>query len=412
MSIPPSRGSDFKNIWQSLLDRAVQAPFKAVSLSAFLLGGLIMLIHFNSARYLPDINLENATSVILGVAVLGGVLILLLAVTMIIPCVLLRIEAWNPHFLHYRKTPNGLRIRVSARTELQRRIIFVVLNFLHGIMAFAVVLTSFTFLLEPADQEYGATLRFSMCIGGSVAAVLLLLLHYRVKKSEAQTVQQTGRALAPRIPHWILFFIWLTTFASFMGILVLAASGLKKADLPGHLNLLYCTVAYIVVNPWLACVDLRTTRNYWLFPAGAAFLMAAYLWLPANPFSVTRSVVSSLALGSAGSTRFVVKQPTCDALNLLVTRACLSRSTTVGCVSPDRMSTRIGSDYVLEFEIKEKESAIKETTPRGGSAPKVVRLIVPKSEVLAWSIVDARQSGREPCLAPDQQDASVKRGLE
>lgn len=37
------------------------------------------------------------------------------------------------------------------------------------------------------------------------------------------------------------------------------------------------------------------------------------------------------------------------------------------------------------------------------------RLIVPKSEVLTWSIVDARQGGREPCLAPDLEEGPVKR---
>ena len=37
------------------------------------------------------------------------------------------------------------------------------------------------------------------------------------------------------------------------------------------------------------------------------------------------------------------------------------------------------------------------------------RLIVPKSEVLTWSIVDARQGIREPCLAPDLEEGPVKR---
>lgn len=392
-----------KTIWQFLVERAAQAPIKVVTASAILIGGLIMFMHFNTIQYLPDINLENATSVIFGVALLGCALILALAITMVVPSFLLRVEVWNPHFLHYRGTPDGPRIRVSPRTERLRRVIFMGVNACYGALAFAVVVICFTFLLGLADKGYGASLRGWLAIGGGAAIGLLTALLSWIKTLDTKHHRQKPRALAPNIPHKTLFFVWLMMFGSFIFVLALAASGLKKSDIAGHLNLLACAAIYVFLNSLLASVDLRKPKNYWWFPIGAAAMIVAYLWLPANPLSVTRSVFSSLGLGSAGTTRYIVKQPTCDALNLLVAGACQYRSDTAGCVSPYSLSNRVGSDYILEFKVIDTQPEKGTPVDHQNGEAKMVRVIVPKSEVLAWSVIDARQGARAPCIEPVSQ---------
>jgi hypothetical protein len=52
---------------------------------AFALGGLLMSVYFFRIQYLPSINLESATGLLLGVAMAGGLTLISLAMLLVLP---------------------------------------------------------------------------------------------------------------------------------------------------------------------------------------------------------------------------------------------------------------------------------------------------------------------------------------
>ncbi|MEG0940214.1 MAG: hypothetical protein RSE32_18860 [Comamonas sp.] len=56
-----------------LRDYALENPAKTLSMCVLTFGGILMLIYFFRIEFLPDINLESATTLLYAVSVLGGV---------------------------------------------------------------------------------------------------------------------------------------------------------------------------------------------------------------------------------------------------------------------------------------------------------------------------------------------------
>ena len=169
----------------------------------------------------------------------------------------------------------------------------------------------------------------------------------------------------------------------------------------GHLWFLGFTVALIVVNTGLAVTNFHSPKSYLVFPLMGAMLMVLYLSMPSNTLSITRAVFSSLAIGDLGSSRFVVKRQTCEAVNLLAPGACSVASETAGCIRPQTLANRIGNEYLLVLRAP-GQAGSKPMTSKDQNTPHLaIKVPIPKSEVLAWGTVDANDTTWKACTQID-----------
>jgi hypothetical protein len=397
-STPSGNG---EKIWNWFLEYCVRNPFFVLWNLALISGGLITLVHFVSIGYFPDLDIKTASSFLMGIALLGLFLVLLLSIMLVIPSYLIRAQVWNPYCLHKPAIPGAPVVRVSKEIEKRRQLPFAFLSILYGAIAFFAWIFVFSFSLPDSSVGYRHTVRTVTAVGVVVCVVLLFVLRYigvRQTKQRGVSVDSLfGHSYLAQ--HFQLLFIWLIVYPGYLLLLALAANKLHADDGGAHAALVAFAFALAFANTSLAVVSLDSPKSYWFFPFICVFLIFVYLSIPTNTFSLTRSVFSSLGIGDIDNTKFIVKKSTCDAVNLLVPGSCKIASDAAGCIRPQNLANRIGNDYLLTLEMAGAKVATTPNEWHANSHKKIV-IPVPKSEVLAWGVVPGGGPSEDACGAP------------
>jgi hypothetical protein len=398
--LPSQEGSDSGNL-SSLQDYVFKNPFLVLWNSALILGGLITLGHFSSIKYFPDLDIKTASSFLLGVALLGLLLTTLLAVTLIAPSYLLRNDIWTNYFLHAARNPGQARLRVSTDVEKRRRLPFLTLNLCYGLGAFFAFVFLSSYLFDRSYVGYRENIRMVAGIGMvlSLAAQLWGDRYWKQRDRQENGLVDGRRGHSHVAQHVTLALIWLMVSPGYLLLLTLAVGRLKESDVIGHLCILLFVLIFIVVNTVLSITNFNSTKSLLIVPAMAALLTIGYLSLPSNPLSITRTVFASFAIGDLGSSRFVVKRATCDAVNLIAAGTCEVASESTGCIRPKSLANRIGSEYLLVLEPRIESSVAGDVRPVQGALGPEIRVPIPKSEVLVWGSGDANNKEWAPCKA-------------
>lgn len=380
-----------------LADYCLKNPFLVLWNCALILGGVIAFAHFTNIGYFPDLDVKTASSFLLGIALLGFLLISILAVLFAIPSYMIRTEVWKRYYLHDPTVTGQAAEPVPASIEKRRRVLLVCLTLCHGLAAFFFWLFIVSFALK--DTPYKENLRY-VCGGGFILMILVLLglgswWRRRLARDDATFGGRLGQS--HKAQHFTLSSIWLIILPGYLILILLSAGKLRENDIDGHLVIFAFAVAFIVANAILAVTSFRSPKSYWIVPVVPAVLLLIYVSIPSNPFSITRTVFFSLSLGDVGNSRFVVKRPMCDAVNLTVPGACEVASESLGCIRPKSVANRIGSEYLL---ILAERAPIRKTGRPGNvdaeDAPEI-KVPIPKSEVLAWAIANAHSANWVAC---------------
>ncbi|WP_155293486.1 hypothetical protein [Comamonas testosteroni] len=97
LSADSNRGaSNDDSVSSKLRDYALENPAKALSMCVLTFGGILMLTYFARIEFLPDINLESATTLLYAVSVLGLSLVLVLAAYLIMPALVAK-ALWHDY---------------------------------------------------------------------------------------------------------------------------------------------------------------------------------------------------------------------------------------------------------------------------------------------------------------------------
>jgi hypothetical protein len=398
--LPRREGSDSRNL-SSLQDYVFKNPFLVLWNSALILGGLITFGHFSSIKYFPDLDIKTASSFLLGIALLGLLLTTLLALSLVAPSYLLRNEIWINYFLHEPRNPGQACLRVSADVEMRRRLPFLILNLCYGLASFFAFVILCSYLIDRSYGQYRENVRMVGGIGlvFSLATQLWADRYWKQRDRADNTLSNGRRGHSNVAQHVSLAFIWIMVSPGYLLLLTLAVGKLKESDLIGHLCILLFVLIFIVVNAGLSITNFNSAKSLLIVPAVAAVLTLGYLSLPSNPLSITRTVFASFAIGDLGSTIFVVKRATCDAVNLIAAGTCEIASESAGCIRPKSLANRIGSEYLLVLE-PHVESGVAGDVRTIQRAPGTeVRVPIPKSEVLVWGSGDAKDKGWASCKA-------------
>jgi hypothetical protein len=394
-TVAPS--SDSKKSWSALAEYCFKNPFLVLWNVALVLGGLITFAHFMSIGYFPDLDVKSASSFLLGVALLGVSLMVMLAVMLVVPSYLIRTQVWTPYCLHQPVEIGLPSERVPKELEKGRRVPFVVMSFLHGSIAFFFWTFATSFTIPDSYEKYITIVR-ACTTGGFALSILGLYGLYLFLKKKSLKLRVNIDSFAGHgygAQHVQLIFIWLFVYPGYLLLLALAASKLHHEDVAGHAGLLAFGFVFTFANTSLSVASLDTPKSYWIVPMVATLLALVYLNIPSNPFNITRAVFTSLAIGDLDNTRFVVKRPTCDAVNLMAPRTCKVVSEAMGCIYPKNLANRIGSEYLLLLEVS---TVTKGQNASNAISPSiVVKIPIPKSEVLAWGVIRPKSPSDTAC---------------
>lgn len=400
-NVPPRpEGTDGRNL-SSLQDYIFKNPFLVLWNSALILGGLITFGHFSSIKYFPDLDIKTASSFLLGIALLGLLLTTLLAVSLVAPSYLLRNEIWNNYFLHEPRTSGQPCLRVSSDVEKRRRLPFLTLNLCYGLAAFFAFVFLSNYLIDHSYAQYRKNVQMVGGIGLALSlAAQLWGNRYWKQRDRRENILSNGRRGHSHVTqHVTLALIWMMVSPGYLLLLTLAVGKLKESDLIGHLCILLFVPIFIVVNACLSIMNFNSPKSLLIVPAVAAVLTLVYLSLPSNPLSITRTVFASFAIGDLGSSRFVVKRATCDAVNLIAAGTCEIASESAGCIRPKSLANRIGSEYLLVLEPRVETGGAGDVQTIKRAPRTEIRVPIPKSEVLVWGSGDANDKGWASCKA-------------
>lgn len=392
-------GSDSKSIREKILDYCLKNPFLVLWNAALILGGLITFSHFTRIGYFPDLDVKAVSSFLLGIALLGLVLILVLGLVLVAPSYLVRNDIWKTHYLFSPALAGQERSQVSEETEKQRRGPFLILNLCYGLIAFSFWIFFSTFFISEAHGPYRYIVRIISFIAFFLLILTLSWLIYSWKiRGELVSDGRVGHGHV--IQHVKFGIIWFSLIASNLLLIFLSAARLKEEDAFGHVIVVLFVIALIIINSYLSTKNFASEKSYWVVPAMGALLITVYLIIPSNPFSITRAVFSSLAIGDIGNIQFVVKRPTCDAVNLIASEACEVASETMGCIRPERMDNRVGGEYLLIFKVRDRFIEKSESKKDLSLKSLEVRVPIPKSEVLTWGSANTGSVDWKACGKP------------
>jgi len=385
--------------WSKISDYCSKNPFLILWNVALVLGGLITFSHFSSVRYFPDLDIKTLSAFLLGIALLGVALILLLAVVLVVPSYLIRSEIWKPYYLHHAVAPGHEAERVTDDIEKKRRPTFAVWSLFHGLAAFFFWIFIASFSIADSHSYYASAVRTVSSLGLLCTVAALIFVHQVWRKRTLPEGQSYDQLMGHsyRAQHFTFILIWWLLSPGYLLLLILGAGKIDENEVAGHFFLLGFALVLIVANTWLAATNFDSTGSYWKAVAVVALLTVCYLAIPSNPLNITRAVFSSLAIGDVGNSQFVVKRPTCDAVNLIAPNVCEVASESAGCIRPHILANRIGSEYLLIVKVQMQTRDTSLGKAGGSIISKSVKIPIPKSEVLAWGSIDSDNGVWDGC---------------
>jgi hypothetical protein len=385
--------------WAKFSDYCFKNPFLVLWNVALILGGVITFSHFVSIGYFPDLDIKTASAFLLGIALLGVSLVSLLAVVLIVPSYLIRSEIWRPYYLYHAVVPGHAVERVGADIERKRRPTFAVLSLFHGLVAFFFWISIGSFFIADSHWRYRNAVSSVGAFGFIFTVTALIILHCiwtkRVMPEGHSPDDRMGHSY--RAQHLTFISIWWLLSPGYLLLLSIGAGKIDENQVGGHLFLLGFALAFILANTWLAIRNFDSISSYWRAVLMTALLTVGYLAIPSNPLNITRAVFNSLAIGDLGSSQFVVKRPTCDAVNLIAPDACEIASESAGCIRPQSLANRIGSEYILVVNAPMRTRELSSRKTGQSIVRKNIKIPILKSEVLAWGAIDSDNAAWKAC---------------
>lgn len=385
-----------------LRDYALENPAKTLSMCVLTFGGILMLIYFFRIEFLPDINLESATTLLYAVSVLGLFIVLVLAAYLVMPALVAK-TLWHD-YQQQGKLTDAWALGLS------------------GGAAFLSLIASMG--LELANQ---ASMKASLpicIIVAALAAFVVAQIMARDKCSIANQTQQTEGSESTKKeeknqskPKWspfnAAFMVALTALAQWTLLLtvVLITIGLgrdgslREEDAAAY-SIIAAQLLISASVPLLFQKKMEWGRAIRLMAVVGLALLLGLLLITQSVSKPSAIVVRHLGAGEIEATRLVLSGKGCKQLNLALgemhCKEVKDDEPTVLC--PVALRSRIGAQILVEVapmklhtvtSSKKEDSGDKNLEKRQlvwrdyknshqSTVPRK-RVILDKSTLLAWS---------------------------
>ena len=388
-----------------LRDYALENPAKTLSMCVLTFGGILMLIYFFRIEFLPDINLESATTLLYAVSVLGLFIVLLLAAYLVMPALVAK-ALWHD-YQQQGKLTDAWALGLSGGAAFLSLIASMVLA-----------------LANKASME--ASLPICIIVAALAAFAVARIMArekcpstdqtQQTEGSESTTKEEINQSKSKWSPGNAAFMVALTALAQWVLLLtvVLITIGLgRDGALRGEGAAAYSIVAaQLLISasvPLLFQKKMEWGRAIRLMAVVGLALLLGLLLITQSVSKPSAIVVGHLGAGEIEATRLVLSGKGCKQLNLALGEMHCAEvkddEPTVLC--PVALRSRIGAQILVEVapmelypstssgDEKKEDSGDKNLEERQlvwrdykkspqGTVPRK-RVILDKSTLLAWS---------------------------
>lgn len=368
----PDSSPDSTSILSKLPTYFKENPFLTLLNLGLIIGGSIAFTFFAKIEYLPDLDLNDATSLLIGIALIGIVASLALSICLLLPSWLIQ-TLWSE--LHNAKASTAKSDDLKALKEARSTDILFS-GTLVGVITFFGWILALN-LYSSFDWEL---------LGGGIVVLLVfaLIQVYRYRRASKKFKPEIIELAFGNNRKFVffnlgLFAAWL--IPCFLLILISIDSIItlnREANWGGIIAGLGLLILVVFSNSLLAALHITNRDNRILIFQSYIFialaLLVSFLGLPGNPISLVNTPFRILHLGDIQNSFFIVKEDTCNTFNTLIPASC-SKIDKAGCIHPKSVASRIGSEYLLVFEGPQ----IPNKKPKDISVP------LKKEDVLGWS---------------------------
>ncbi|MFN3733243.1 hypothetical protein [Comamonas testosteroni] len=403
-----------ESVSSKLRDYALENPAKTLSMCVLTFGGILMLIYFFRIEFLPDINLESATTLLYAVAVLGLFIVLMLAAYLIMPALVAK-AIWHDYQQQGSLT-DGWALGLSG-----------------GAAFLSVIATMGLAIWDKADP--GASFLICIFFAASTAFVIALIKGgYECPLNSPKPNHETSgpaKSEGEKKSKWewnplnAAFMVFVTAVVQWFILLtvVLITIGLgRDGALRGEGAAAYSIVAaQLLISasvPLLFQKKMEWGRAIRLMAVVGLALLLGLLLITQSVSKPSAIVVGHLGAGEIEATRLVLSGKGCKQLNLALGEMHCAEvkddEPTVLC--PVALRSRIGAQILVEvapMELDPEKSSGKADSGEGkkdnsgdnnlkkrqlvwrdykkspqGTVPRK-RVILDKSTLLAWSTLSS-----------------------
>lgn len=365
----------------------------ALSLMLFL-GGLLVLIYFVQIEFLPEIDIANATTLLVSVALVGLLSVLALAVVFIAPGMILhhlleegffKSLAPNSKVWSVESIVDSKELTALAETK-SKQIPYSIHRSLrnYSIMASGVAALLQILVLRFFDtlEGWGIGNPYScFFIGAIVLFFCALVILYRGRtRSAVETTPDITIKMSwmKRAINGEFFSVESISFTGLLGLWIIVGAG----------PLLPFAAAYngpdgfwgwFLLGAWLFWIGIansiwgcdRQGIKWWLVCAIALFSLYVLVIMTSNPSFVSTSALRKLGLGGLNGVTLVISKQACQAIAISTgEKTCNPEEKSEFYITEKvNLLSRMGSQYLIE----------------GCSDNGMVRIVLNKTDVLSWS---------------------------
>lgn len=361
-------------------------PFLTLLNVGLMIGGILAYAFFAKINYLPEFDLQNATTLLIGIALVGIAVTLGLGICFILPSVFIQ-NIWR--LIHPPTEDIDLDEDSFKEIKNQHSYALSISSTLAGIVIVAewILIATLNTHFEP----------YLLLLSISLPAAFLLFQYWSYKKNQSRFDKKDvekiyGNPIKFICSNFLLLAAWI--IPGFILILILAHPFESLYVTKSWYSLgwlIFSLIVIIVNNSILAAGHIsHKPKGKLVFQSYVLITFSClivYANLPNNQTSLINVPFQILHLGNVSHSVFVVNSEDCKMLNTLKTNACFEiKDTNLGCVVPKRLASRIGTEYLLIFDANVMDAKLK---------PYEITIPLKKDHVLGWSFDD--QSIPESC---------------
>lgn len=350
---------------------------------AFALGGLLMSVYFFRIQYLPSINLESATGLLLGVAMAGGLTLISLAMLLVLPGAALQL------CLRYGVINSGAEKLGRKDKSLARKIFMSNARVNFVIYIYVAELLALLVILGPA--YLGLTQTFFgwplVVVTWGISGIFLLwvlgLVGLFEEKGRVKRLARVRHRKIRGVNHGLWIIGFLTLFLIFVSAFLFRLFPLfqRESDFVSLLNYwvvisISCAIGIAAIHNWKSALLLGVLPLFlFLFALGGLG-------------SMSENVMRTLKLGALENTTMLVTPTGCQSIAAQITTSLCAEPKTLPPDTTCRIQgltilSRIGEEQLLAFKDESSET----------------RLTLRSSEVISMAYPEKRANNSVPSKA-------------
>jgi hypothetical protein len=347
-------------------------PFRTLLNIGLIIGGALAYAFFIKIGYLPELDLEDATTLLIGIALVGLGTTLIFAILLTFPSWIIYELMTSRVSLSSQKTytPEYLKL---VHVHQAKNLMF------SSVLIGVLIISQWYFLLSLYENFDAYICLTNLLLIFTVTAIQKYRFGVKNSLFDAGTWQSVfGDRWSFTKYNFLLVLAWMI---SSMTLILIFAKPINQfivnKNWLGLLLNLFLFILIIYNNSLIATVYLfkKNITKSLTITIGITFSsLVAYLGLPSNQINFISVPFQTFQLGNIENSAFIVNKDTCEVLNRLNAGSCNSiENEGFGCVYPKNVASRIGKEYLLVFESGDKDSSNLITIP------------LKKEAVLGWS---------------------------